>query len=68
MILFAEFRYGSNVVITTPTITVFSVPAPGDNGAQNVIIRNETIAYSTKLFDSGYEIRQESPLFYEIRS
>jgi hypothetical protein len=68
MILFAEFRYGSNVTITTPTVSVFSVPAPGDNGAQNVIIKNETIKYAAKLFDSGYEIRQEPSLFYSIKS
>jgi hypothetical protein len=68
MILFAEFRYGSNVVVTTPTLTVFSVPAPGDTGAQNVVIKNETISYATKLFDSGYEIREEPQLFYGIRS
>jgi hypothetical protein len=68
MILFAEFKYGSNVTITTPTISLFSVPALGDNGAQNVIIKNETIRYAAKLFDSGYEIRQEPSLFYGIKS
>ena len=68
MILFAEFQYGSNVTITIPNISIFSVPAPGDTGAQNVIIKNETIIYSSKLFESGYEIREESPLFYGIRS
>ena len=68
MILFAEFKYGSNVTITTPNRVVFSVPAPGDVGAQNVIIKNETITYSSKIFESGYEIREESPLFYGIRS
>jgi hypothetical protein len=68
MILFAEFQYGSNVTITTPNRVVFSVSAPGDTGAQNVIIKNETIVYSSKLFESGYEIRQESPLFYGIKS
>jgi hypothetical protein len=68
MILFAEFKYGSNVAITTPTRVVFSTPAPGDTGAQNVIIKNETIVYSSKLFESGYEIREEPQLFYGIRS
>jgi hypothetical protein len=68
MILFAEFLYGTNVTITTPNIAIFSTPAPGDIGVQNVIIKNETINYSSKLFESGYEIREESALFYGIRS
>jgi hypothetical protein len=33
-----------------------------------VIIKNETINYSSKLFESGYEIREEPALSYGIRS
>jgi hypothetical protein len=68
MILFSEFKSGSNVTITTPSRVLFSVPGFGGNGEQIVTINNEIISYSANLFNSGSEIREESPLVYGIIS
>ena len=67
MILFSEFRYGSNVTITIPDRVVFSVPSIGGNGIQTVTIKDVTISYSSSIFESGSEIREEPPLVYGIR-
>lgn len=63
MILFSEFKYGPSVTITIPTNRIFALY---DGGVQGLIITKETMTYSSNIFDSGSEIREESPLSYSI--
>jgi len=64
MRVLAQYKYGSNIIMTTPTTLVQKVSP--DSSKPEIVVKQDTISYSAGLSDSGLILQEEPALSYTL--